>query len=212
MYLCGLAAGAEEGYSGEEDDDGIDRMTVAKRGVGQVEGEGEDQGEDGDEEEIGTSIKVETGQADQHGEEGGGIPEEEGARERGIGVEKIGEGRIRAEPGGGNTVEAKLRVEGGTRADEGFGRLPFLVEEGGFAEASVETSLFEAGDAIDVAGSGIEDFVVAGPEFVGEVGTHGDEAVEVDVVADGPGETGEDEDDEGEGKTSGRGCDGSFQG
>jgi hypothetical protein len=51
-------------------------------------------------------------------------------------------------------------------------------------------------DNVHGAGVGIEDLIVAGPEFEGEVGTEWDEAVEVHIVADGPGQTEEKNDGE----------------
>ena|SRR3974390_1220950 len=64
--------------------------------------------------------------------------------------------------------------------------LPFIVKEGGFAKSGVKVDLLIAGDAIHSARVGIEDFVVAGPEFEGKIRTNGNESMEGVVVAKRP--------------------------
>jgi len=84
------------------------------------------------------------------------------------------------------------------RTDEEGGFAPFILHEGSFAELGVLADFAIEGDAgHGVAGMGIEDVVVATPEFEAEVGTEGNEAVELEVVASGPGEAAEDGDGEG---------------
>ncbi len=73
-------------------------------------------------------------------------------------------------------------------ANEFGGLLPFILEEGVLSEFGVKAHLFVAGDAIHGARMLVEDFVVAGPEFVGEVGASRNETVKLHGVANGPGE------------------------
>ena len=80
--------------------------------------------------------------------------------------------------------------------DEAGGSLPLVVEEGVLAHGGVKVGLLVTSDDVHGAGVGIKDLIVAGPEFEGKVGTDGDEAVEVRVVAEGPGQAAEKDDGE----------------
>jgi len=54
---------------------------------------------------------------------------------------------------------------------------------------SVEAGFAESSDTLNSAdGVFVEDIVVAKPEFEGKIAANGNEAMEIVVVADGPGE------------------------
>ena len=85
-------------------------------------------------------------------------------------------------------------------ADEIGGARPLLGEIRVFAELRVVACFFEAGDALNaVDGVGIKNVVVADPEFEGKAGTDGNEAMESGVVANGPRQTAEENEREGDG-------------
>src|SRR5262249_36138248 len=101
---------------------------------------------------------------------------------------EIAQGGFGAEPGGDNAARDKVSFKSGMCANELPGEAALFVHVSSFAKLSVETRLAKASDALDPAdGVLIEDIVIAKPEFERKIRTERDEAVELNVVAAGPG-------------------------
>jgi hypothetical protein len=97
------------------------------------------------------------------------------------------------EPGSGDAAGGELGLEGRVCADEAGGYAPLFLHEGSLAELRVAPRLFKASDALDAVHCvGIEDVVIADPEFEGEVRPEWNEMVEGRVVANGPWEAAKD--------------------
>ena len=164
--------------------------------MGDIEGDGEREWEREEGEGIRRTQQEETNEPEKHEREGESVPGEKETGERGVGTKKILPGRAGAEPRSDHTANTELEIEGGIRADEVGSSLPLVVEEGVLAHGGVKVSLLVTSDDIHGARVGIENLIVAGPEFEGKVRTERDKAVEACVVSDGPGQTAEEDDGE----------------
>ena len=83
----------------EEEDNGIDRVTVTERCVGDIEGDGKREWEREEREEIRRAQQEEANEPEKHEREGERVPCEEETGEGGIGSEKILPRGVGAEPG-----------------------------------------------------------------------------------------------------------------
>lgn len=122
-----------DGEDGEKEQQGIDGMAIAERGVGDVVDEWIESGEDGDgigERIFGTGEEQDSGDSAESEKQ---IAEDYDADEKRIGAAKVGEGMLGTGPGGNDFSAGETEEEGGLLLDEGSGESPFFVEVSVFA-------------------------------------------------------------------------------
>src|SRR5215470_6027143 len=162
-------------------------MTITKIGVRGVIDEREEKGNECERDYVGIATEKENDDGKKGAESQASVEEEDGTEEESISGKEIAQGSFGAEPGGDDAARDKLSFESGMCANELPGEAALFVHISSFAELSVETRFAKASDTLDAADSVlIEDVVIAKPEFEGKIRTERDEAVELDVVADGP--------------------------
>src|SRR5579863_4567138 len=124
---------SRDGEDGEKEQQGIDGMAIAERGVGDVVDEWIESGEDG--EGIGEGIFA----ASEEQDSGDGtesekqIAKDDDADEERLGTQEFGEWMFGAGPGDNDFSSGKAEEEGGLLLDEGSGESPFFVEVSVFA-------------------------------------------------------------------------------
>ena len=122
-----------DGEDGEEEQQRVDGMAIAERGVGDVVDERIESGEDGD--RIGERIFAASEEQDSgdgaEGEEQ--IADNDDAGEERVGAEELGEWMFSASPGGDVFSSSEAEKEGGLLLNEGSCQSPFFIEVGVFA-------------------------------------------------------------------------------
>src|SRR5579863_2476684 len=122
-----------DGEDGEQEQQGIDGMAIAERGVGDVVDEWVESGEDGKrigEGVLGASEEQDSGDGAESEKQ---IAKDDDADEERLGAEEFGEWMFGAGPGGNDFSSGEAEKEGGLLPDEGSGESPFFVEVSVFA-------------------------------------------------------------------------------